>query len=195
MRACRLRPHIQAQLLGFLRGLAGPHTTLAVSTLVRHRFLSRSLHTLHETHNDTYTASRGRCNHTATSPPLSFSDLRRGTSASPLSPRTSRPRDQRAGAKNARPPHSQACHLQRSGKRVRKARRRAPPAAPRHRISTRLSHRGGRGRPWAEFPRRFQVLLWASCPGRRRPRSQYRRRFWRPQWQPRCRNRALSSHS
>ena len=42
---------------------------MAVSTLVRHRFLSRSLHTLHETHNDTYTASRGRCNHTATSPP------------------------------------------------------------------------------------------------------------------------------
>jgi hypothetical protein len=118
---------------------------MAVSTLVWHRFLSRSLHTLHETHIDTYTASWGRCNHTATSPPLSFSDLRRGTSASrsPLSPRTSRRRDQRAGARNARPPHSQACHLQRSGKRVRKARRRAPPAAPRHRISTRLSHRGG----------------------------------------------------
>lgn len=128
-------------------------------------------------------------------PPLSFSDLRRGTSASPLSPRTSRPRDQRAGARNARPPHSQACHLQRSGKRDRKACRRVQPAAPRHRMFTRLSHWGGRGRPWAEFPRRFPVWLRASCPGRRRPRSQYRRRFWRPQWQPRRRNRALSCHS
>ena len=45
-----------------------------VSTLVRHRFLSKSLHTLHETHNDT----RGDGVITPPRhPPLSFSDLRR----------------------------------------------------------------------------------------------------------------------
>ena len=63
---------------------------MAVSTLVRHRFLSRSLHTLHETQRSSW----GRCNHTATSHSLSFSDLRRGTSASPLPSRTSRRRSQ-----------------------------------------------------------------------------------------------------
>jgi hypothetical protein len=43
---------------------------------------------------DTQRSSWGRCNHTATSHSLSFSDLRRGTSASPLPSRTSRRRSQ-----------------------------------------------------------------------------------------------------
>ena len=54
--------------------------------VVRHRFLSKSLHTFtgHVTHS---------------------SFLRRGISASPPSPRTSRRRDRRASARHARPPH------------------------------------------------------------------------------------------
>ena len=43
---------------------------------------------------DTQRSSWGRCNHTATSHSLSFSELRRGTSASPLPSRTSRRRSQ-----------------------------------------------------------------------------------------------------
>jgi hypothetical protein len=50
---------------------------------------------------DTQRSSWGRCNHTATSHSLSFSDLRRGTSASPLPSRTSRRRYPRARARRA----------------------------------------------------------------------------------------------
>ena len=61
---------------------------MAVSTLVRHRFLSRSLHTLHETHND----HRGDG---VTTPPLHTPCLFLiFGEASPLPSRTSRRRSQ-----------------------------------------------------------------------------------------------------
>jgi hypothetical protein len=43
---------------------------------------------------------------------------------------------------------------------------------------------GVRGRPWVPTPRRLSVWPGAPCPGRRRPRSQHRRRFRRLIWQP-----------
>ena len=73
---------------------------------------------------DTQRSSWGRCNHTATSHSLSFSDLRRGTSASPLPSRTSRRRS-RALKGHAR--GTRGRHTMRLSHRASHAR---PPSTP-----------------------------------------------------------------
>ena len=118
---------------------------------------------------------------------MSFSDLRRGTSASPLPSRTSRRRSQ-ALKGHARGTRGRLIvrHVICSALESAIGRRAVGFSPPRPDIECLRASPigGGRGRPWAEFPRRFPVWLRASCPGRRRPRSQYRRRFRRLIWQP-----------
>ena len=136
---------------------------------------------------DTQRSSWGRCNHTATSHSLSFSDLRRGTSASPLPSRTSRRRSQ-ALKGHARGTRGRLIvrHVICSALESAIGRRAVGFSPPRPDIEClRASPIGGgaagHGRSsHAGFP----VWLRASCPGRRRPRSQYRRRFRRLIWQP-----------
>ena len=131
---------------------------------------------------DTQRSSWGRCNHTATSHSLSFSDLRRGTSASPLPSRTSRRRSQalKGHARGTRGRHMEGMSLAALGQ----AQSGDVPSGQARHAHIRASLIGGRGRPWVPTPRRLSVWPWAPCPGRRRPRSQHRRRFRRLIWQP-----------
>ena len=102
---------------------------MAVSTLVRHRFLSRSLHTLHETHND----HRGDG---VTTPPLHTPCLFLIFGVA-LLPRRCRRAHRGDGLKHSRGTREaraavtwKACHWQRWVKRSRGTCRRVKPAMP-----------------------------------------------------------------
>ena len=83
---CRRREYVASLVKGndWHRKNGGKHVSAAPVSFEKSSHPSR----------DTQRSSWGRCNHTATSHSLSFSDLRRGTSASPLPSRTSRRRSQ-----------------------------------------------------------------------------------------------------